>query len=233
MAIHDNLIDIWRMDETSGTRRGLVRGNNLTDNGGVGYAAGVLGNAAVFDAAKVLYRNSNSMLECGNVDHTFSCWVYMTSKPAQYQGIICKYLVAGTNEYALYYDYVNDRILWRPASSTNAAFNNPSLNTWYHLLCWWEAATKTAGLRVNDASENTVVTASAAVASTNQFEIGSFDQRNNPNIGFRGRIDEVYFWKRLLTSAEKTQMYNLFDYPWGATNNRSLRGIASGISRGV
>lgn len=231
--MHDNLIDVWRMDEESGTRYALVRGNDLTDYGSVGNAAGKLGNAAVLDAARVLYRANNSMLAIGHVDHTFSCWVYMTSKPAQYQGIICKYLVSGTNEFALYYDYVNDRFLWRPASSTNAVFNAPSVDTWYHLLCWWDAANKTAGLRINDSSEHTVVTASAAVASTNNFEIGSFDQRNNANVGFRGRIDEVYFWKRLLTSAEKTKMFELFDYPWGSTANRSLRGVCRGVGRGT
>lgn len=236
-SLLDGLVAYWPLDETSGTRYDVRGTNHLSPWNAPGYADGKIDRAVVCDAAKALYHASNDQLSLGDVPHTLSLWIYMTSKPAYYQGIVAKYLVGGTHEFLLYYDYVTDRLLWRPASGCEVfsnALGSPSLNTWYHLACWYDPDAEEAGMRINDSYEDTEPVGTAAITGSSDFEVGSFDMRNNPNIGFRGRIDELYLWKRLLASDEKTLMYNLYDYPWGATLNRgSFRGMRQGIVRGV
>lgn len=222
------------MKEASGTRYDVVGGNHLTDFNGVGQATGIIGNAGVFDAAKALYRASNTTLQAGSIDFTWSCWVYMTNKPAQYMGVIAK-----QSEYLLYYDHQTDRMLWHPAGYDAFAnsLGSPQLNTWYYMVGWHDLGTG-GFLLINDNYLDSDLSGTARAVNDNELDIGTFDNRNNPTIGWQGRIDEVAFWKRLLTDDEKTQLYNGglgFGYPFGAVgvSRRALRGIYRGAGRGV
>ena len=78
-----------------------------------------------------------------------------------------------------------------------------SSNTWYYVVAWHDSVGNQVGISVND-----------SVPDTAAFTFGSFDDVGTFAIGkesvnyFGGTIDEVGFWKRTLTSGERTQLYN-------------------------
>jgi hypothetical protein len=75
-GLADGVIAHWSLNETSGTRVDSTGSHNLTDNGGVSYETGILGNAATFTGTKYLSRRirasspiTNSRFPCGSNSH--------------------------------------------------------------------------------------------------------------------------------------------------------------------
>ncbi|GAG88612.1 unnamed protein product, partial [marine sediment metagenome] len=64
----------------------------------------------------------------------------------------------------------------------------------------------TMSIQVDDGAIDTLGTGGALQApGAAEFQIGS---RQGPNSPLDGRVDEVGFWKRLLTADERTALYN-------------------------
>jgi len=82
-----------------------------------------------------------------------------------------------------------------------------TINTWYHLACWYDSSDQKCRMRVNDAITYVSPTSGALNASTTAaFALGSASDGSGGMVG--GQIDEVGFWKRKLNAAEITQLYN-------------------------
>lgn len=220
MALTDNLVAYWRLDEASGSRVDATgRGNDLTDNNTVTQATGILGSAGQFTRANSewLSRTDNSDLSTGDVDFTVQAWVYLDSKPASdYSYIFTKSSTTGpVVEFNCYYDTVADRFKFEifdnpPSVSRVATANNlgsPSLGTWYHIVGWHDAVNNLVGIAVNAGTANATATSGTAPGDTAApFELGRYGALASRYMN--GRIDEVGYWKRVLTSAERTALYN-------------------------
>lgn len=214
----DGLVAYYDMEQASGaTRTDYYRSNDLTDNNGVasGSATGKVGNYAEFDYlnSEALSIADNTDMSTGDIDYTVSVWVYLSDKSAP-RTIVSK-TAASNLEYIMYYENTTDtfRFLVGNAAGTGWAataigtnFGSPDLNTWYHIVGWHSASSNQAGIQVNNGTPNIVLTTSATSDRTGSFYIGAYQ-----SIGtypWDGRIDEVGFWKRLLTAQEKTDLYN-------------------------
>ena len=81
MALTDNLVSWWELDEASGTRNDAHGSNHLTDGNTVAQVAGKVGNAAQFVAANAesLSIADNANLSVSGV-FSVCAWVYMDSK---------------------------------------------------------------------------------------------------------------------------------------------------------
>ncbi|MBN1430449.1 MAG: LamG domain-containing protein [Anaerolineae bacterium] len=239
--IRDGLVGAWLFDREDG--RDGVSGNDLTAWNAPGFETqpNFRGNALVCDAAKAMYHASNDILKVGDEPFTFSCWVKLTSKPAYYQGIVSKHLTAsGTDDYLLYYDNSADRFVWDPGSRYAAVANalgSPALDTWYHICAWHDPYIGEAGILIDNTYLDVDSSGTSPIATSDEFDIGTMDGRNSTTVGLRGSIDEVYFWKRLLTTDEKSRISQTVErpglFPFGAVNNRTRRGIARGVGRGT
>lgn len=213
MALTDDLIAFWELEEASGTRNDAHGSNHLTDNNTVLSAAGLVGTAGDFEtsATEYLSLSDNAALSLGSDQaFTFAVWVNAESFGAN-RTILAKDTGGGsTREYAMYYQN-GGTLFWfaiwdgsgtfrAVSASTHGA---PSTATWYLIIGWHDPVGNVVGISVNDVS-NTTAHTTGTRDTTAEFRIGSGS--GSPN--WDGLIDQVGFWKRVLTSDERTALYN-------------------------
>ena len=79
MAIVDNLVSYWKLEESSGNARIDSHGSNdLTDNNTVGQATGKIGEGADFESGNSEYLNITNAAQTGldfTSDFSFNSWI--------------------------------------------------------------------------------------------------------------------------------------------------------------
>lgn len=218
MALLDNLISYWSLEEASGSRAdATATGNTLTDNFTVTQQTGKIANCAQLTAANSEYlsRADNASLSTGNIDFSVAAWVYLDS--IVNGTIASKWVITGNQrEYLLFYNNTdhapNNRFsLLVSATGTSTigivdatSFGAASTATWYFVVAWHDSVADTINICVNDGTVNSVAHTTGVFDGTGAFDIGRI-----ANLYFwNGRIDEVAFAKRVWTAAEITWMYN-------------------------
>lgn len=221
-SLTQGLQSYWQLNERWGLRLDRVGVNYLTDINTVTRAAGKLTYAAEFAAASQQYLTiaDNPSLSTGDVDFTLAAWVYLTDKSGS-RGIIAKSTGGSfdTFEYGLDYYKTLDtfRLLVSNGTTAAAATWNPSpaLNTWYWIVAWHDSTNDQICIQVNNGPPNCTPYTAGGFDSPFPFTIG----RNYGAWVWNGRIDGAGFWKRVLTPAERTALYNSgagCDYPFAA-----------------
>lgn len=216
-TLNTGLTAYWKMDEASGTRVDSgSNGQDLTDTTTVPSTTGKISNGGAFefDDGEHLTHTDSPTLSVSDQDFTFVCWVNMESKPAFNGGIISKEGAGDANndEYGLYWNATSDRFEISAGNGSAATivtantFGAPSTATWYMLIFGYEAATDTLFISVNNGTADTGSLNPGPFNSNGDFLLGG--RTFQPLFAFDGVIDEVGFWKRLLTSGEKTEIYN-------------------------
>lgn len=211
----NGLVSYWKLDEASGLRADSTGTNDLTDNAGVTQAVGKIGNAGQFTAASnnFLSHANNSSLQIGATSFTITCWVFLDDLAADH-GLVSRWdTVAGQLEYTLEYNAAGGNRFKANLSTTGSnfpsvvadAFGAPSLSTWYFLLLSFDLPTTTVKIQVNNGAANTSNLGASIFAANQVFRIG---RRNAGGQNHSGRIDEVGFWKRILTASELAALYN-------------------------
>lgn len=209
-----SLMAYWKLDESNGTRSDSFGANTLTDNNTVTSNTGKINTAAEFTAAnsESLSILDNSSLSMGDIDFTVAAWVYLTDK-TNVRTILAKWNnTANHREYLLWYNNSTDRFLFSVSNdgtnSTNVTadvLGSPALDTWYFVVAEHDSVLNKIRIYVNNGAGNELNWTTGVLDSDSTFRIGA----NSQNIQhFNGRIDEVAIWKRLLTSGERTQLYN-------------------------
>lgn len=215
VGIATGLAGYWKLDEASGARAdSSVNAQTLTDNNTVGQAVGKVGSAASFQAgvSEFLSRSDSAVLSLGTSDATWDGWVFPTSADDNYNVITKGSDVDAANfEFRLFHP-TDMALRWRVSNgSAYAQVSTPSgvsvpLNQWTYFRCTLNV---TAGLIEIELNNDGTVYSAAIVAG------GSWDSNRTFFIGnltgsasYAGRIDEVGYWKRLLTDVEQTARYN-------------------------
>lgn len=203
-----DLMAAYHLDETSGTRNDLLGLSPLTATGSVTNAAGKLGNAASFSSGNYLSAPDSTQLSTGDIDFSISAWVYLTDKTAN-RCAACKFGTGGGNEWTLEYRVTEDRFAFFWNGTTLAqvyanTFGPPALNTWYHLRAGRNKTTGKAFIAVNNGPLDEV-TATGGTDSTSLLQIGARGGAGTPWIG---RVQLVYLFRRMLTAAEWSVLYN-------------------------
>lgn len=220
MALTDNLISYWKLDEASGTRVDIVSGNDLTDINTVASAAGKIASAADFerDNAEYLTRASTPSLQAGDNDLTIQAWVWIETKPVGGVGYIMTRFHDNTNslrEWELFYLTSSDRFGF---SANNAAglhtqvlatnFGSPPVGQWICLHGWHDAVNNQIGIAVNAGTPNTASCSHGCGATAVAIRVGS-EEGTTTDRFWDGLIDEVGYWKpRVLSSQDRTDLYN-------------------------
>lgn len=236
----DDLVAFWPLTEASGQRNDVHnRGHHLTDVNTVLSATG-LGNqglAADFERTNNEYLSlaAHADFDVGDaVSWTMQFWLNLEDK-----GSADRNVVARPNAFRLKYDQGSDRFQFALLNGSNSTVNNynmanfgsPSIGTWYHFLIWNDATNNLMGVRVNDQFEDTNANGTTGSTGNGQIlYIGSSQSVNNP---WDGLMWGVGFWMRLLTSAEKTRLFNAgrgLKYPF--YTNESIRGVSRGVMMG-
>lgn len=178
-------------------------GLTLTNNNGVTFIAGKVGNAANLVAAsnQCLSVADNPALSMGaGVQWTISVWVYAVSYPNATNPIVTK---GDTSEY--YLDVTSLGILRLYANST-AMIDAGAITAgqWHHILVWYDGVNYRISV---DNGTPALGGVGDTVASSGLFMIGS--RSVDPTLCWNGLIDEVAVWKyRILTDNERAYFYN-------------------------
>jgi len=231
----NGLLAYWLMGEATGAARvDSVAGLSLAVNGTVSQVAGKQGNAAgAIGSPNYLSIADNATMSTGDIDFTFAGWVYLTTKTAT-RALFSKANAADAagTEYELEYGIGTDRFVFRVSNGTTQSFANsnsaPAIGTWYFVVCWHDSVNNVIGIQVDNGAAATTAHTGGAQDSAFPFEVfRAFGSTYSD-----GRVDELAFWKRILTAQEKTFLYNNgtgVTYPiWGlyAVNIKDPDGLS-------
>jgi hypothetical protein len=211
MALTDNLIAFWELEEASGTRVDAHGANDLTDNNTVLSGTGKVGTAADFEASssESLSIADNTDLSMGvNQSFTINCWMNFESLPGN-SAPFGKYDEYGIQEISG--QYLRFRV-WpstgfpTPGEIDDNAAGLLSTGTWYMVTVGYDATadevfiSRNAGTRYTTGSVT-----SGAYDGTNDFNLGML---GSGILYFDGLLDQCGVWKRALTTGEVTSLYN-------------------------
>lgn len=220
MALTDNLIAHWQLDETSGTRYDAHGSHDLTDNNTVGYTTGKLSNAASFASANSEHLSGadHADLSMGDVDFTIALWCYVDASSGGHQ-LIHKGTSWATGrrvEYGLYVSGSSGEVMLRVGNNTDFTDVSASMGTggWHFLVAWHDAANDQIGVQVDNGTPATASRTGGSWDSSSSLYLGSALGTVNY---LNGHLDSVSIWKRMLTSQERSDLYNSgsgLDYPF-------------------
>lgn len=206
LVCDDGLIGYWKLDESSGTRIDSHGANDLTDNNTVTSAAGIVAGAAQFESANSEYLShaDNAELSAGDIDFSLTAWVYLDDISNDH-AVIGK----GTTsvEYQIYYTDA-ERFVFVVGDGVDSFFISDETpitgSTWYFVVAWRNAATDETFIQVNNGTVYSGAGPTTVLDGSENFVIGEFLEADF----MAGRIDEASFWKRILTTDERADLYN-------------------------
>jgi len=239
MALTDNLISYWKCVEASGNIIDAHSTNDLTDNNTVTSAAGKINTARQFTKANSEYavHVSNAALQLGDIDFTYAAWVYIDSNTIN-DVILSKYSETSQEVYLSCYNVTN-RFRFQVQSLDNLSsgavqadtLGTPSVSTWYYCIAWHDATGNTLNIQVNNGGVDSTSWSAGVLVGAAPFQLSGI-AFSPPIIFWDGRIDEVGFWKRVLTSDERTSLYNSgagLAYPFTSGLTTTRRRMLAGV----
>jgi hypothetical protein len=217
MALSDNLVAYWSLDEASGNAIDAHDDNDLTETSGtIAATTGKVSGCRDFEAGDTEYFAiaHNADLSTGDINFTFAAWVNPES-------LVTFPIILGKGwgtsdvgaQYAMFYDTDAGKFAFGVAFNTTSSllvrsfeFGGGSAGNWYFVVGWHDADNNQIGISVNAVTAD-LEAHSAGVHSggTELFSIGASVPQA---LYWDGLIDEVGFWKRVLTSEERTELYN-------------------------
>lgn len=206
--LRTGLAAFWKLDEASGTRVDAVGTSHLSDNNTVTQAAGKGGNAAQFVAANSEYLScaSNALVQTGDIDFSLAGWVYHDTLPglqtyvARSQGGAQEYHLR-SNSGSLNFQVLSGTTLVGSISHGSAL----SAATWYFWCAYHDSVNNLVGLSINAGVPATAATTGPMATQNIPITLGARGALDN---FLNGRLDNVGLWRRVLTAAERTRLYN-------------------------
>lgn len=217
MDLLDALISWWSLDEASGDAIDSHGDNDLTETSGtIASVAGKVGNARDFEAGDTEYFtiDSNDSLSFGDEDFTIGLWLNIESKPGSTMYPLIKWRTSSPlREYYVAWATGTDRFRFAVSpdgiETTNYVTwrSAPSTGTWYFVVAWHDSVNNKLCIQVNNESPQETAYSGGCNNSTSPFRLGA-NSNSSPSNYYDGLIDEVFIYRRLLTEAERTWLYN-------------------------
>lgn len=220
MALIDNLVGYWKLDEASSNADDSHGSNTLLQNGSVGTTTGKLNGArGTFGEypGTYFYHASNSDLTVGDEDFTVAVWVKTGSSTGN-QHCVGEYVFNSSGGgWTLLTSNDNSgkmRFLAKYNSGTldvadSTTFGSVADNNWHHVVAWHDSVNNQIGIAIDGGSANTTSYSAGVGSNSIDFEVGwNLALGSLVDARWQGYIDELGFWKRVLTSQERTDLYN-------------------------
>jgi hypothetical protein len=232
VALSDDLMSAWEMDEASGSALDSHGSEDLTEGGTVGTGTGIVyGTARDFEAGDSTdaFTCDPSGFDPGNTDWTFEVWFRKESNSGT--------ILAGNGSAAFQlFDFGGTVYLNSGGVASQFNVGSVSSAAWHQVFVYHDATNNLFGMVLDGGSPATSSTGGSAPASwgTN-LTVG-----NSGGLPFDGLIGPVRLWNRLLSGAEKTELYNAgagrtyaYITAGGGGVTVALTGSAATISAGV
>jgi hypothetical protein len=194
------LTSYWKLDEVSGTRVDAVGTNHLTPTNAPVGVAGKIGNACdlEFDSVQYLSCANNATFDLSATDFTFAGWMRPETLPS-FSLVIFK-------DSSFFEVRTQDNQLVILINGVAAAASPAiTVSTWAFFVCGLDIAADVLFMQMNNGAAVQTSTVLQPTASAVPFVLGA---RSDGSLSFDGLLDEVGFWRRVLTPAERTTLYN-------------------------
>lgn len=227
-----NLISVWELNEASGNALDSHGSNTLTETSGtIDAATGLFGGARDFEAGDTerFEIADNASLSVTDIDWLVTAWVYAESLGGVNRDILAKW-PATNGEYLFGYT-ASDRFRFTVRNAANNAnatveansFGSPSVGVWYFVVGWHDSVANTLNIQVNDGPVDSVSHSGGCRDAGTAFTIGARNQGGTGDAFWDGLIQQVTFWKRILTAPERSEIFNSgagLPYPWVAASGQ-------------
>lgn len=235
MALIDNLVSYWKLDEASGDAADSVGSNTMSNQGTTGYTACLINNGIDLGTANTTkyFKRADALgLSLGG-DRSFSLWVKMRTEQSGTSDIM-SINIAGTpgtyTRLTYYYDsgtrYITDG---GRASGTEYAVNLGT-SSWHHFVYVVSGSGFTIYV---DGTSRMTGTINSSNVGANSFAFGA---NYAGSLFLNAYMDEIGVWSRAITSAEVTALYNSGNglaYPFTTTSIKSINGLANASVKSV
>lgn len=233
MALIDNIVAYWKLDESSGNAVDSTgNGYTLTNTGSMAYAAALINNGANPDANGKYLSNSSVLGFTNTTNFSISFWVKLASDNTNDRDMFALWQNGNPTGWyfrGLYeYNGGTRRLRFFRSGSTVTFLDingNIGDNTWYHIVFTYNGSSGAMKLYKN------VATTTTGGASTGTGNVGvstQFNLTDTAGSGFaatiNGLVDETGVWNKVLSDAEVTELYNGgagLAYPFSATASNS------------
>jgi hypothetical protein len=212
VALKDNLIAMWELEEASGSALDSHQSFHLTENGTCDDVVGKIGGAreTVSGAGEYFSRASSSDLQTGDIDWSIAGWVYPNSVDF-YKVVAAKDHIGTAREWILLIDQdLSSKFTFTVFNGTTTGVGTvqwgtaPSTSTWYYLAAGHSTTSSEVWISVNGGTPVTASTTGTPGTTSVDFTLGGHFSHN---IHWDGRIDEFGFWKRDIRS-DLAELYN-------------------------
>jgi hypothetical protein len=213
VSLTTNLIAYYKADEASGNLLDAhsVGPYPLTANNGPGTRAGKIngGRDLVYASSQWFEHADHVDFSVGDIDFTIAGW-FLSDDGTRSASFVDK---SASNDLPYDLGYTSAQFRFRVSSAAGFAnlttivasnFGTVPLSTWCFVVAWHDATANTINICVNDGTVNSTAYSAGSYDDGGKFFIGS----NAFGEHVDGGVDEVGFWKRKLTGAEITQLYN-------------------------
>lgn len=221
MALIDDLIAYWKLDEASGSRADSHGSYTLTDNNTVASATGKINDGADLESGNSEYLSNSSMPIHAATSVSF--WYKAESDTGNIQVPYAHDGRMGGTESVYFNFHVNSGLslaFYMSGSGGNIGADpipssTISTGTWYHFVITYDSTNGLVIYRDGSSLYTTGSVGTRAGSTAQPFRIGvdGFGRYTD------GIVDEVGYWSRELTSAEVTSLYNSgngFAYPFAS-----------------
>jgi hypothetical protein len=216
MALTDSLISYWKLDEASGNALDAHGSNELTEH--IGFGAGIgTGTGKINNGRDFVWSNlewfehaSNSDLHAGG-DITLACWFRCEDLTDLFNGVANLFAKGGGTDFDYgvvltstgYLAFLTAGAAAYENLETVDCLDPVSAGVWNYVVCWYDSSTG-INIQVNNGTVYNNPAGLEPYSSSELFIIG----HDGFSSGFDGIIDEAGLWKRVLTSDERTSLYN-------------------------
>jgi hypothetical protein len=190
-GLSSGLQAFYRLSDTSDSSG---NGNTLTNNGGVTFSSGKIGNAANLQGNQTLEAQIASIVTGSS--GSYSCWI---NRNGIEEFPLCVVKAFGTSVYAD--SYTGGRLAFYLPSTGNEPSRSLASNVWVHAVLSHDSTIGEVKIYVDGQLFHTENTGDAFQDSS--FVLGAGDGQNG-----KGLVDAVGIWNRALTLGEVSSLYN-------------------------
>ena len=230
MALTDNLVAYYKMDESSGDMNDAHSTNDGTLDGCTqNVANGAINTCYSFNGTTD--HVTLPSLQSDTSHGAFQFWFRIGSiRNSSTSGYRMLFFADGTNTNA-HDHYINfpdkdGRLRWRVyTSSTSSNFfttkDSWAADTWFHIVCVWDADTMYIYVDGSEDSHQTFTV--TGLAADNDCVLGAY---SDDSVSWVGDIDEVAIWDDDITSTDVSNLYNSgsgWAYPFSAAGGTDFQ----------
>lgn len=213
MALVDNLISWYNMEEASGNILDGVGSNDFVNDGADYGETGIIGDCLGFVTANTDKLNDNNHPAMADSAGSVSVWIKPTTFGSANNeilaegstttgGLYCRWLLASSG--TIYFTAANAGEY--QSDNTNEITNNE----WNHMVVTQTGSALKMYVNGTEIDISYIKGAAGVWYGTvagDTFAVGVLD-RGTPDAWFNGLIDELGIWDRAITSAEVTELWN-------------------------